>query len=287
MSKAATVAAVVALGLSGYAVWRTSSPAPGATPAAPPASDESLAARIDALERRVAALADAPPLAAPSPGAAPTLGASPAAGAAGGAHAGASPAAGPGSETDRTSATRLEDVEKRLAAVEEARKKEAAESPFGRGRAVFGGRPGGFLLTTEDAQRELELTDGQKAEWDRIVADARREQDALRKIPDDEGRTWDQHQREMIADLMSSAGGGGAKLDLGKMAAFRNKQVPGRSETFGQADQRIRDDARRQMRNTLTTAQADRFDKTNVDPMLGGGGNAIATTFAVPATPGR
>jgi hypothetical protein len=284
MSRTATVAAVLALGLSGYAVWRTSSPAPGASPAAPPASDESLAARLEALERRVAAIADAPPLAAPSPAGAPTLGASPAAGT--GSAAVPSPAAGTGSD-ERTAAARLEDVEKRIAAVEEARRKEAAESPFGRARTVFGGRVGGFLTTTEDAQKELELTDGQKAEWDRIVADARREQEALRRIPDDEGKTWDQHQREMLTDLVSSAGGGGAKLDLGRMSAFRNKQVPGRSETFGQADQRIRDDAKRRMRDTLSTAQADKFDKTNVDPMLGGGLGGIATTFAVPATPGR
>jgi hypothetical protein len=276
MAKAALLAAFAALALSGYATWRSS----GATCRAPdgpaPAHDDALAARLDALERRVGSIEDAPrPVSGPA--ASPTLGA-------------ASPGTGPAApaasaEESRSAAARLDDLEKRLAGVEDARKKDA-ESPAGAlgalaARAARFGK-GGWVATTEDAQKELELTDGQKAEWDRIVADARREGEALRRIPDDEGKTWEQAQRDMVADLMTSSGGGGTRLDLTKVLAYRNKTIPGRSETYGQADQRIKDDAKRRMRDTLTTAQAEKFDRTSVDPLLGGMPGAIATTIAFP-----
>jgi hypothetical protein len=275
MAKAALLAAVLALGLAGWTTWKTSCPTCGPTCAPEPApAGAGDVARLEAIERRLAVIEDAPRPAAPL---GPTLGTAAGAGT-------SSPAA---ASADAAATARLDDLEKRLASVEESRKKDAesatgALTALGSRATRFAPKGMGWLATTEDAQKEFELTDGQKAEWDRIVADARRETEALRKIPDDEGKTWDQVQREMVADLMGSSSSGGAtKFDFTKVMAFRNKTVPGRSETYGQADQRIKDEAKRKMRDTLSTAQAEKFDKAFVDPMLGGPG-AVTASFALP-----
>jgi hypothetical protein len=123
----------------------------------------------------------------------------------------------------------------------------------------------------DDAKKDLDLTDQQGADFERILADARRETDDLRKLSDDEGMTWEQAQK-----LTFTSENGAFKFDLTKLESFRRKTIPGRSETFGQADQRIRDGAKRRLRDTLSTSQQERFDRAETAPLLGGGGGGFA-----------
>ena len=175
-------------------------------------------------------------------------------------------------------------LEKRLAALEEKSKAADASPRSGFSRAI-GRMPGGGHLYTslDDAKEDLALTDSQKADWERALADTERAMDELRKTPDDDGKTYDAMMKEMFEG--SGTDGGAMKLDLGKMMSFRNKRIPGRSETYGQADARIKTEAKRRLRDGLSSEQQAKFDKANVDPMLGGGFGPAVMSFAVSSSP--
>ncbi len=282
MQKTVVGLSVLSLVGAGYAVFTTLPPAagakrPGEGTTAVEMRVDALTARVneairrlEALERQPAPLspreASAPAATAPGPGLAPA----------------SSPSAATARVPDKGTAAppTIEDLAARVSAIEEARKN---DEKAGTVRFARGPGAGPFLTSTDSAQKELDLTDGQKAEWDRIVGDARRDMDALRKTPDDEGKTWEQVQKEMSAEVMASAlggGGTGVRFDLGKLVAYREKTIPGRSETYGQAETRIREDAKKRMKDTLTTDQVPKFEKAIVDPMLGGGfGPATAISF--------
>jgi hypothetical protein len=270
MQKAALVLSLAALVLGGWLAWNASTAG---------TEVERLRHDLDALavlEARVAALEGVPAAnAAPRPAAG--LGAPPPGGPGGGAPAGAPPEAAAGSAPRPASVPgRVADLEKRLAALEEKAKEEPPASFRPARMAMTGPNGGRFYASVDDAKDDLALTDLQKGDFERIIADARREAEDLRKIPDDEGKTWEQVQRETF-----TATEGAFRFDLTKMEAFRKKTVPGRSETYGQAEQRIRDSARRRLRDTLSTAQQEKFDKAVVDPILGVGGAASVVSFGV------
>ena len=273
MVRLALVLSVAAAALSGFLAYDrfgrcSSCDAKAAPEPAAPAADERLLAlegRLLALERRPE-LAAAPtsPAGTDSAGG-PTL----AAGKRPAGSASAAPAA-------------LEEMEKRLAALEEYKTKaedEAKRAPqFA--RALGGMRyPGGGPVYTsvDEAKEDLSLTDQQKGDFDRIVADAKRELDDLRKTPDDEGKTWDQ----VTSDLLATGPDGAMKLDIGKVLSFRTKTIPGRNETFGGAERRIQAGARTRLRSTLSTDQQSKFDRATVEPMLGtmGLGANVITSF--------
>jgi hypothetical protein len=270
VQKVALVLSVAALAASGWLLWNASSAA---------TEVERLRHDLDALaamEARVAALEGVPSGSPPAPRPVAGLGAPPE----------PSSASGEGSTTPGTDAGtigagsrpatvphRVADLEKRLAALEDRTAKEAAPPGIRPARRMTGPGGGRFYVDVEDAKQDLELTPQQAGDFDRVLEDAHRQVQDLHRVPDDEGKTWEQVQRETF----STTDGGAFRLDLSKLEAFRRKTVPGRSETYGQAEQRIRDEAKRRMRDTLTTAQQEKFDKASVDPLLGGG--AAGTTF--------
>jgi hypothetical protein len=171
----------------------------------------------------------------------------------------------------------MAEIEKRLARVEEVAKKAGA---------LLGTADGDFAQALEDgegmlpapamayygnvdaAAKALDLTAGQKAEFDRIVAETKREHETLRKIPDETGKTWEDVGRETF----HIGEGGVFHLDLSKAQAFREKVIPGRNESFGQADRRIAEGAKRRLRDTLGADQQKTFDGANTDALTGGGG---------------
>lgn len=175
--------------------------------------------------------------------------------------------------------TRIAELAKRLADVEERAKTFDANPNFttARGGVARALLPRGFVTSMDDAQKQLDLSPSQRAEWDRILADAKRDLDDLRSIPDDEGKTWKQHNEEMLRGLADGSG----RIDLGKLMAMRAKKVPGRTETYGEAEARIRTEAKQRMRDPLAPEQQKRFDESHVDALIGGGlGGGTAVTFA-------
>lgn len=276
MSKSAVVVSVLALGLSGYTAWATgvfcgSCARPGAT--AEPDEVAALSARIRALEERLAA-GGAPALLGPSrstPSADDGLAAAPKPFPASPPSA---PATGPGSP-----AATIDALEKRLAALEETDKARTTALANG-GPQVAMSMPT-IYGSVDDAAKDLDLSPRQKDDFERATADAKREMDELKKIPDADGETWEQVEKEAFG----TGEGGAMKLDLGKMFGFPSRKIPGRTETFGQAQARIHEAAKRRLRETLTPDQQKKFDKAHVDSLLGGSSGAmISFGFSTPAS---
>jgi hypothetical protein len=147
--------------------------------------------------------------------------------------------------------------------------------------------PSNFYGSVEDAAKDLELTPGQKADFERVLADLGRETDALHAIPAEDGKTWKDVEKD--AFRMEN---GVLQMSFDALTKFREKTVPGRSESFGAADRRLREDAKRRLEAGLTSDQRRKFDAANKDALLGGGGGpfgaiTFSTSFdAVPAPPG-
>lgn len=289
MSKLALVLSCLAVGLSGWVAYTGSTGSRDRLERLEADLDELrvLETRLGNVERRVAASTadrpgpvDAPPLR-------PT--------AADGALAGtARDASGPDAATATPPTpveTRIAELAKRLADVEEKAKTLEANPTFAtaRGGVARALMPRGFVTSMDDAQKQLDLSASQRADWDRILADAKRDLDDLRSLPDDEGKTWKQHNDEMLRGLADGSG----RIDLGKLMAMRAKKVPGRTETYGEAEARIRTEAKQRMRDPLTPDQQKRFDESHVDALIGGGlGGGTAVTFATsfgdpPKTPDK
>jgi len=267
--KLALFLSVAALGLAGFAAW---------TSRESPCEIRALRSELDlvaGLETRVAALeaarAKAPATAPPELARTDALAPAPGVARSGGADAGT---------VEKVGLARVaSDLESRIAALEEKSKTDAHEGAnvpaFRMGRMPR--LPGGGKLygSTEDASEDLSLTDQQKGDFERILADARREMEELQKIPNDEGKTYEQVKNDLVAGLAN----GSMKFDVSKLMAFRGSTIPGRGETYGQAENRIKAAAKSRMRDTLTRDQQSKFDKAQIDPMLGGGfGTTIVTS---------
>jgi hypothetical protein len=197
----------------------------------------------------------------------------------------------PGDGAPTLAASRPEDsasLDAKVAALEERVKaNEQAVSSFRRrgegGPQVAMSMPK-FLHDVDSAVRELKLDDGQRADLERIVEDSKRALDDLRSRPNDEGLTWKEVSK---FKLEGSADGGMISFggNFEKMEAFRKSKVPGTNETYGEADQRIRRNAKDSLRRTLTPEQQKTFDGAHSDPLFGGGGfgmvSAVLSTEAV------
>ena len=274
MSKFAVALSVVALAGSGYTAWKT-----GVLPCLSGGCSSSgcdrveaddvatLSARIRALEEQLA-LAKAP-AALPAPHrdmSADTTGLASA----------PKPLAPPPSSTGPAStADVIAALEKRLATLEESDKGRPHAIEFGSGD---GGSMPPLAFTTPkmygsvaDAAKDLDLSPRQKDDFERAVADAKRDLDDLKKIPDSDGKTWSDIEK----DAMPKPGEGLGTIDIGALMGFPSRKIPGRTETFGQAQRRIQAAAKQRMSDTLTPDQQKKFSKAHVDPMLGGSGGAM------------
>lgn len=152
------------------------------------------------------------------------------------------------------------------------------------------GMPGGMVWvgSLDDASKAFELSGSQKNDMERILADARRDVDTLRKTPDETGATWETVEKDVV-----KMENGVLQFDGAKLSAFREKVMPGRNESFGSAMRRIREDAAKRLKDTLTPAQREKWDKAQTGGLLPGSDDAgfgifsIGTTVAVPdPTPG-
>jgi hypothetical protein len=169
-------------------------------------------------------------------------------------------------------ATKVAALEERLKAHEQT---VSSLRRRGEGSPVAMGLPK-FLHDVDSATKALKLDDRQKAEVERIVEDSKRALEDLRNRPNDEGVTWKEATKikfEGSADGGMIAFGG----NFEKMEAFKKSKVPGTNETYGEAEQRIRRNAKDSMRRVLTPEQQKTFDESHTDPLFGGGGGIMST----------
>jgi hypothetical protein len=265
MAKVALVLSLAALLLAGWTAYDrhvATSSTHADTVAAAPVPDERLAA----LERRLAALEGRPALAEARP-----AGASLARPSAADAHAA------------------VPDLERRIAALEATDKKVRELLPIDGGNAEAGRLalaqsvetpehvvnpiPGPmFLGSVDDAAKQLDLTPAQKADLERIAADANRRIEELKKIPDEEGKTWADAE---TTSLEVPGGQGALRVMFGsndKVRAFREKTIPGRNESFGAAERKIVADAKSQVRSGLSPDQQKKWDAAKTESLFGGDG---------------
>lgn len=166
----------------------------------------------------------------------------------------------------RELARRLEALERRLAeagpagSVEVASKGEIAGSTDA---VVSTATP--WVSSLDDAEQRFGLSSGQRADLERTIADAKREIDALRKVPDETGTTWEAVERAMLR--MEN---GAVHYDASKLSAFREQVVPGRNESFGAAMRRVRTEAARRMRDALSPSQREAWDQANTKSLVPG-----------------
>ncbi|MCC7139543.1 MAG: hypothetical protein IT460_14060 [Planctomycetes bacterium] len=234
-----------------------------------------------ALEGRLATLettlAGGPAATAPRPVAGGTDVASGAPGAGPGA-TGAAPALAGGARPPSPA-----ELERRLAALE-ARAAETGSVPSSSTPVAVDGLsafPGRWIGSVDDAVRQLDLSPAQRADFERALADAQRDVDALRKLPDDTGATWEAIEKDVVR--MEN---GALHFDGSRLSAFREKVIPGRNESFGGAMRRIRDDASRRLRDTLSPAQREVFEKSQTGALLPGTDGDGLGLFAVSGTMG-
>ncbi|MGE0193492.1 MAG: hypothetical protein AB7T63_15790 [Planctomycetota bacterium] len=141
-----------------------------------------------------------------------------------------------------------------------------------------------MITDADSAQKALDLSASQRADLERIIDDTRLEIDRLMDTPDEDGVTL----RSLQKDTGVSISGGGS-IDMskilanaGKVQAFKNRTIPGRNETYAQAENRIRDDAKRRIRDSLTEEQRGKYDNSFSEPLIprAGTGGAISVAFA-------
>jgi hypothetical protein len=184
-----------------------------------------------------------------------------------------------------TAAGTLADLEKRLAALEKAGKGAAGTSevptvdfvpPVAAGQVLSMPKVYG---TVDDAAKDLEMNDGQKRDFERIVADAQREISDLHKMRDEDGVSWEDAEKDVL-----KMEDGVLRFDTTKLDKFREKVIPGRRESYGAADRRLRDDAVRRMRDTLSPDQRTKFDAAHHQTLLGGDGSPGRVSFSLVTT---
>lgn len=280
MSKSAMALSLVALGAAGWSVFAQQQQADDL--AARRNAESELAARLTRLERAQAeGRRDAP--GATFEGTAPVAGTEAASGEA--APPGApqlTPAARPPGDVS----ARLAHLERQVAEVRAADVERSKQRSEGSGPTFSFGPPRGFWPTVDAAAKELDLDAAQRAGIERAVEDARRDLSELHTRANDEGLSLKQINETLAAATREGKDMETAFADhMGRMARWRRSKVPGSSETYAEAEARIRKQGKERARSYLNADQAKTWDKSHPDPMFGGDGAGMTSMVVVGAAP--
>jgi chromosome segregation ATPase len=182
------------------------------------------------------------------------------------------------------------DAEERIARLErelaETRQRlDEARSPVSLTRAhPFLDSSKSHLLDVDAAEKALSLSPRQRAEVEAAVEDTRRALKALRSTPNDEGLTWEEAEAKMLKVSGESSDSGAVfSFDHRPLERLRHSRVPGRNETYAEAEQRIRQEGKSRARGALDARQAEIWDGAQTDWLfrVGGGPRMRAPMFMV------
>jgi len=168
----------------------------------------------------------------------------------------------------------------RIAALEEAvaeAKRESKATGMSPGRMFSRDK---LYFNLDSAAKSLELDERQKGDLQDAIDRGKSELADLYKIENDEGLTWAEVRKPKMAKVGADNGFSIAMPDFAKIQKFKKSRIPGSSETFGQAEQRIKDGAFANMRRTLTPKQATKWDKAHKDPLLNSSGGMATVSFS-------
>lgn len=278
MSKLALVVALVGAGASGWLVSERCA-LQGQVEGLEQAQ-QAAEARLLAAERTLAALgsAQAQPvlLAAAAPASEAPAGAP-----------GAAPAAapsGPGLSAAPRTAAPAPALEERLARLEQDLAKERAARTTPPLPPTWQAT-NSWLGNVEQAEKALKLDSTQKAGLERAIEDTTRELTNLASLRGEGGKTLKELQDAMRAPLQQGVSGEEAQArfheNMAALQRFRQGKVPGTSETFAQAERRIRQEGRTRARSYLNADQAKQWDSSVTDPLFRGPGGVEAGTSVV------
>lgn len=169
-------------------------------------------------------------------------------------------------------APRLDALEARVAALERAR---VAPSPRpGLQRAATPPatpeHAGARIESLAGARELLTLDDGQAADMKRVIEDTETQLRALYETPNADGALL----RDVASIALTSPDADGPSLLERIVAArrqrtrFKQGAVPGRSETYAQAEARIRSEAKREARRILTEPQRSAWDASDPERLF-------------------
>lgn len=269
MDKLAAVIAIAALGVAGYALMQAGDK--DAQIEALQTANQELKDRMVTLEAEAGTLGGAPATLREA-GGTTVLG-----------HASDGTPVGlkgrPASPIDRLAALekRVAEQDEALAKMESEKGTEAAALGTA-GKALRGWSRDNFYGNLDMAAKSLELNDSQKTDMQDVLDRANRELEDLYAIENDEGVTWKEVRKPKMVE---GSGFSFAMPDMKKIAAFKKSRIPGSSETFGEAQQRIRKDAFARMRNVLTPDQAKKWDKAHKHGLLDGGRGVVSSVAFV------
>ncbi len=178
----------------------------------------------------------------------------------------------------------VRDLQQRVAAQEEKVEhvatrveEEAASRP-----RVF--RTPRFIASVDDAVGALDLTPTQQADMERLVEYANQDLQRLYQIPNADGKTLADVNKPVKVGGKDNAGIGILFTNLAAVTGFKHSTVPGRSETYAEAETRIRKDAKREIRDLLDPKQQKTWDDSNTDPLFKGAGGGATISFSTVTT---
>lgn len=174
-------------------------------------------------------------------------------------------------------ARQLRDLRDEVAGVKEntARLEEKVES----NPVVHFKRPK-FISNVEQAKKELDLDARQESDIQRIVEDTKRDLADIWSIPNADGKSW----KDISQTKLTGGDGNGISIVMPNFAEqqkFRSSTIPGRNETYGEADQRIRQRGVADVRSVLRPDQQKTFDDAQTQSLFGPPHGAMFTISAV------
>jgi Spy/CpxP family protein refolding chaperone len=168
-------------------------------------------------------------------------------------------------------------LEERIARLEREQKTLRA----GHGMPMFSEK---FARNIDDLEKQLSLTSAQRTRIEDAVGRARQRIEDVLRIPDETGKSPFERRaeaRKKLEETMKNPQAGGVLAFASDLMSHRNRKIPGRNDTYGGEIDRIRKEARQEIKNELDPKQQETFQQTNVDAMLGDAGEQVSFAYAM------
>jgi hypothetical protein len=166
-------------------------------------------------------------------------------------------------------------IEERVARLERSAAQRASPAPWHGGKR--------FARSVDDLERELGLQAAQRSRIEVAIETGRRRIDDLLRIPDETGKSPQEQKaeaRRKIQEAMKNPQPGAVLAFTADLLSYRERRIPGRAETYGQAVDRIKKETREEIATSLDAQQAEAFGDVSVDGLLGETGQM---SFAIAA----
>ncbi len=205
----------------------------------------------------------------------------------------------PKSDTSTTDAASSpeSDMKEELARVKEELAKLKKNGGLSLPKILSSATSNGFFRNTNDLATKLELDDGQKADIEDILAEAKEDLDELMDEPNEDGDTMRSVREEFstaMKDMMAKRTGGSGTMTtfnssdfqkhFQRMSSFKDSRLPSHNKTYREAANEIRNRAFGRVGSTMTDDQRRKWDSGHKHGLLpGSGGMSTTVTVGTPS----